>query len=71
MLTTSKADQAATVVPFRLRPSRERRDEQEGDGGIGQILLFTGVRYERMDDTDAAIPMAARVATDRRPEAEC
>ena len=71
MLTTSKADQAATVVPFRLRPSRERRDEQQSAGGIGQILLFTGVRYERMDNTDAAVPVAARVVADRRPEAEC
>ncbi|UMY18714.1 hypothetical protein MMB17_05155 [Methylobacterium organophilum] len=41
------------VVPFPAAAIRRfRRDEAEGPRGA--ILLFTGVRYERLADDDAA-----------------
>lgn len=45
----------ASVVAFRQIAVRRFRREDEGAGGrTGDILLFTGVRYERM--TEPAMP---------------
>ena len=36
------------VVPFAAPSGRERRRSTQDAGSRGAILLFTGVRYERM-----------------------
>lgn len=41
--------QGATVLPFAGQP-RRRRPFREETGARGEILFFTGVRYERHDD---------------------
>ena len=38
------------VVAFRPPAFRPRRERPADDSVRGTILLFTGVRYERMDD---------------------
>jgi hypothetical protein len=38
------------VVAFRPPAFRPRRERPADDAVRGRILLFTGVRYERMDD---------------------
>ncbi|MBB2963243.1 hypothetical protein [Methylobacterium sp. R2-1] len=48
----------ASVVPFI--PATNRRFRREADDAPrGQILLFTGVRYERMPDAEA-LPVPRR-----------
>lgn len=50
----------AAVVPFPKAPARRIRREDD-DAPRGQILLFTGVRYERLPDADApAVPQRRR-----------
>ncbi|MEE7455690.1 hypothetical protein MPAR168_21165 [Methylorubrum populi] len=51
---------AGSVVPFVGSGARRfRRDED--DAPRGQVLLFTGVRYERLPDADAApVPQRRR-----------
>lgn len=51
---------AGSVIPFVAGGARRfRRDEDET--GRGQVLLFTGVRYERLPDADAApVPQRRR-----------
>lgn len=50
---------AGAVVPFRLGSARRFR--REDDAPRGQILLFTGVRYERLPDADASpVPQRRR-----------
>lgn len=57
---TRERSLAGCVVPFRTAPARRLRREAD-DGPRGQILLFTGVRYERLPDADApAIPQRRR-----------
>ncbi len=57
--------QEATVVAFRPVASRFRREPREDrdDTERGTILLFTGVRYERMVDAPAD-----SVEQDARPD---
>lgn len=53
----------ATVIPFSSDGIRRfRRDETATDAPLGQILLFTGVRYERMPEApvQATIPQRKR-----------
>ncbi len=51
----------ATIITFQSRKPAPRRSAASGHGAPGagetrgQILLFTGVRYERLD-TDPATP---------------
>lgn len=50
----------AEVIPFARNAARRfRREAQDADGPLGQILLFTGVRYERMPEA-AEPPLAQR-----------
>ncbi len=50
----------AAVIPFPEAPARRLRREDD-DAPRGQILLFTGVRYERLPDADApAVPQRRR-----------
>lgn len=50
----------AAVVPFPAGTTRRLRREDD-DAPRGQILLFTGVRYERLPDADApAVPQRRR-----------
>lgn len=50
----------AAVIPFRAAATRRLRRDDD-DAPRGQILLFTGVRYERLPDTDApAVPQRRR-----------
>ena len=41
----------STVIPFRPLGARERRAVRDEDRERGTVLLFTGVRYQRLDDT--------------------
>ena len=51
----------AAVIPFsRTAPRRFRRDTPEADAPRGRILLFMGVRYERMPETQAEAPVPQR-----------
>lgn len=49
---------ASTVIPFRPQAFGDRRERTVGDGERGRILLFTGIRYERLPEVsdDAAEP---------------
>ena len=40
----------ATVLAFRPDAPRRRPERPEGDAGRGVVLLFTGIRYERIHD---------------------
>lgn len=51
----------ASVVPFRQSAVRRfRREDESADGMAGEILLFTGVRYERMPDPALPAPRQRR-----------
>lgn len=51
----------ASVVAFRQIAVRRFRREDEGAGGrTGDILLFTGVRYERMTEPSMPAPRQRR-----------
>ncbi|MCJ2034895.1 hypothetical protein [Methylobacterium sp. J-068] len=50
--------QTATVVTFPATGRRFRRPDE--DAPRGAILLFTGIRYERMLETDASAPRLRR-----------
>ena len=51
----------ATVVTFPAAGRRFRRfRRQDADAPRGAILFFTGIRYERMPETDAAPPRLRR-----------
>lgn len=54
--TLKDAQRTATIVSLPI--SAPRRFRREDDAPRGQILLFTGVRYERIDDVEveAAAP---------------
>lgn len=57
--STSGRERTAAVIPFDAAAGR--RPRREDDAQRGQILLFTGVRYERLPDADApAIPQRRR-----------
>ncbi len=43
---------ASTVIPFVMGAGRRFRRETD-DAPRGQILLFTGVRYERLPEVEA------------------
>lgn len=49
----TEARPTATVVPLSRAGGRRFRREAEAAEPRGQILLFTGVRYERMPESDA------------------
>jgi hypothetical protein len=61
----------ATIISFQSRKAVSRRGVASGHGAPdagetrGQILLFTGVRYERLD-TDPATPGKSGSPTSRR-----
>lgn len=44
---------ASKVIAFRPSPSGFRRENHDGDAERGRILLFTGIRYQRMDEAEA------------------
>ena len=71
MLNIGNADRAATVVPFRSRPSAERRRQAEPTGAIGQLLFFTGIRYERLSAEVPADAAGEADAPDRDAEEAC
>ncbi|MFD1301849.1 hypothetical protein [Methylobacterium marchantiae] len=52
---------SASVVAFRQPAARRFRRDAEDDGALrGEILLFTGVRYERMPEPAAPAPRQRR-----------
>jgi len=65
----------ADVIPFAPRRRFARTSSPETDSVLGQILFFTGVRYERQPEAPAAKPQrrprsastAEREARRRRP----
>ena len=51
----------ASVVAFRQASVRRFRRDDENDGATrGEILLFTGVRYERMPEPAMPAPLQRR-----------
>ena len=58
------------VIQFRLRTRQSRRNSDSVAERAGQIVFFTGVRYERMPEAatagagDAEAPPAGRVKWD-------
>lgn len=52
----------AQVIPFPVETARRsRRAVGDTVEGLGQILLYTGIRYERMSE-----PMLEAMASQRR-----
>lgn len=52
---SARRPQGNVVAFSAASPRRFRREASASDGPLGQILLFTGVRYERMaEETDLA-----------------
>ncbi|CAA2101378.1 hypothetical protein MBUL_01146 [Methylobacterium bullatum] len=52
---------AASVVAFRQGSGRRfRRDDENDRATRGEILLFTGVRYERMPEPAMPAPLQRR-----------
>ena len=47
-MTQVQSSSGGTVVAFRSTGHKTRRPASQGEGR-GAILLFTGVRYDRMD----------------------
>jgi hypothetical protein len=56
--------QMGDVILFRLRKRPGSTRSTEGEGRAGQILFFTGVRYQRMSET------AHEETGGRRPSSE-
>ena len=57
--STAGRERSAAVIPFAAAATR--RPRREDDAPRGQILLFPGVRYERLPDADApAVPQRRR-----------
>ncbi|WP_155912070.1 hypothetical protein [Methylobacterium sp. 77] len=51
----------ASIVAFQQPAARRfRRDDEDGGAARGAILLFTGVRYERMPEPAAPAPRQRR-----------
>ena len=50
----------ATVVTFPAPARRFRRADADADAPRGAILLFTGIRYERMPEPEAPAPRLRR-----------
>lgn len=51
----------ASVVAFRQGSGRRfRRDDENDRATRGEILLFTGVRYERMPEPEISAPRQRR-----------
>jgi hypothetical protein len=49
----------AIILEFRPRPSTENENVGGEAGGGAEILFFTGVRYERWQETDALVQNSA------------
>ncbi len=61
--------QESKILPFRPPAERTRRPVDLA-GGLGTVLLFTGVRYERMVDAPLTErPEETNSADDRRLDA--
>ena len=54
------------VLSFSAPPRRMKRPPQAGDAVRGTILLFTGVRYQRMGEESGAAPERAGVPVQRQ-----
>lgn len=54
------------IIVFRPADGQRRRRTIEGETG-GQILLFTGVRYERLDERDTGFDTLAGGTAQMRP----
>ena len=60
-LARGKCRLQCNVVAFSAAsPRRFRREASASDGPLGQILLFTGVRYERMSEDADLTPQRKR-----------
>ena len=59
---------SAAVIPYP-GPGARRARPTEAAEPRGQILLFTGVRYERVGERAAARPAAAKPRRRREPAA--
>jgi hypothetical protein len=47
----AKGNQMGDVILFRLRKRPGSSRSTEGEERTGQVLFFTGVRYQRMSET--------------------
>lgn len=55
-----------TIIPFPDATARPHRSAPGADERTGVILLFTGVRYERMDVDNVPTPPVASNGSRRR-----
>lgn len=53
---SARRPQGNVVAFSATSPRRFRREASTSDGPLGQILLFTGVRYERMSEESGHVP---------------
>ena len=58
--------QAAVVIPFPDAASRGLRPIQSSPGPRGEILLFTGIRYDWQPEPNPAPPTPVASGTPRR-----
>ena len=49
----NRTQREPVIIPFPVERARERKPVEGKDGKMGQLLLYTGVRYERWHDSDA------------------
>lgn len=59
----------ALILEFRKRPSADRKLLPAVGAGLGSVVLFTGVRYERIassENIDCANPVLSRKPSGHR-----
>lgn len=61
-----QARSAGVIIAFRAPSSRQPRPALRADEPRGEILLFTGVRYERLDPNPGPSRPAASDGRPRR-----
>lgn len=54
------------VLPFNAAATRVRKRPLDSQASRGTILLFTGVRYERMVAPTAGVSASDQAGTERR-----
>ncbi|MBX9932975.1 MAG: hypothetical protein K2Y56_15780 [Methylobacterium sp.] len=62
-----QALRGAAILPFAAAAARRARRKADPADAVGEILLFTGVRYERLTVEGAGPEGCAMVARARMP----
>jgi hypothetical protein len=50
-----RTEPTSTIIPLPLLSARPKRPPIRGDESRGEILLFTGVRYERRPEPSPSV----------------